>query len=103
MAQLTAKQVAERLGISDARVRQLILEGKLPAQKFGNVLSIDEADLVKVTTYGKPGRPPKQASDKTTKTTRGRAPKQLVKDQGSATIRAANKGSKQVSKRATDH
>ena len=56
---LTTKDVAERLGITPSRVRQLVLAGRLPAQKFGRDLLIDEADLKLVRTRA-PGRPTKQ-------------------------------------------
>ena len=53
---LTAKQAAKALGINDSRVRQLILAGRLPAQKFANVWIIHEKDLAKVADR-KTGRP----------------------------------------------
>jgi len=55
---LTTKQTAERLGISVGRVRQLVLTGDLPAEKFGRDLMIKAADLDKITIHRKPGRPP---------------------------------------------
>ncbi|MDQ4122558.1 MAG: helix-turn-helix domain-containing protein [Acidobacteriota bacterium] len=55
---LTSKQAAEQLGISDARVRQLVLAGKLPAEKFGRDLIILESDLEPLRGR-KPGRPAK--------------------------------------------
>lgn len=62
-AKLTTKQAADRLGVNQSRVRQLILAGKLPSEKFGRDLMVDEDDLSKVTTYGKPGRPKKAPSE----------------------------------------
>ena len=53
---LTAKQAAKALGVNDSRVRQLILAGRLPAQKFGHIWLIREKDLAKVADR-KPGRP----------------------------------------------
>jgi excisionase family DNA binding protein len=53
---LTAKQAAKALGVNDSRIRQLILVGRLPAQKFGPVWMIKEKDLSKVADR-KPGRP----------------------------------------------
>ena len=53
---LTAKQAAKALGVNDSRVRQLILAGRLPAQKFANVWLIHEKDLSKVADR-KTGRP----------------------------------------------
>jgi len=59
---LTTQQAAERLGISDARIRQLILNGRLPAQKLGRDLFIEESNL-KLVSDRKPGRPRKLSSD----------------------------------------
>ena len=56
---LTTKQAAKALGINDSRVRQLILSGRLPAQKFGRDWIIKEKDLKKVADR-KPGRPRKE-------------------------------------------
>lgn len=55
---LTTKEAAEKLEVSDSRIRQLIAEGRLPAQKFGHVNMIDEKDLELVRNT-KRGRPPK--------------------------------------------
>ncbi len=60
---ITTTQAAERLGISQARVRRLILDGRLPAQKFGRDLQIREADLAKVKNR-KHGRPRKEINGK---------------------------------------
>jgi excisionase family DNA binding protein len=66
MKLLTTQEAAEKLGVSDARIRQLILGGKLPAQKFGQrSILINEDDLGSVTIYGKAGRPPKPKSEET--------------------------------------
>ena len=43
---LTTMQAAEIVGLSDARIRQLILAGKLPAEKFGRANLIHRKDLV---------------------------------------------------------
>ena len=59
MKKLTAKQVAEKLNINDSRVRQLIISGKLPAEKYGNLWLIDEKDLELVKDRKPTGRPPK--------------------------------------------
>jgi excisionase family DNA binding protein len=58
-AMLTTPQVAERLGVSTARVRQLILAGRLPSQQFGRDHVIKESDLALVTER-KTGRPAKK-------------------------------------------
>jgi len=55
---LTTQQAAERLGITDSRVRQLVLEGRLPAQRFGRSHMIRAADL-KAVEGMKRGRPAK--------------------------------------------
>jgi excisionase family DNA binding protein len=56
---LTSAEAAAKLKVSTARVRQLILEGRLPAQKFGPNHQIREADLAKVKNR-KHGRPKKK-------------------------------------------
>jgi excisionase family DNA binding protein len=58
MQWLTTKQAAEKLGVSDVRVRAMIKAGRLPAQKFGHVHMISEDDL-KLVENRKVGRPPK--------------------------------------------
>jgi excisionase family DNA binding protein len=55
---LTTKEVAERLGVTQARVRALIQSGRLPSQQFGRDHLIKESDL-KLVEDRKPGRPPK--------------------------------------------
>jgi excisionase family DNA binding protein len=62
-AMLTTPQVAERLGVSTARVRQLILSGRLPSQQFGRDHLIKESDLALVANrkWGRPSK--KQAAD----------------------------------------
>ena len=58
MKYLTTKQAGHRLGITDARIRKLILTGRLPAQKIGRDWMIKEEDLQKLVIY-KRGRPRK--------------------------------------------
>ena len=41
---LTTRQVAERLGIGDSRVRQLIYEGRIRAVKIGQYNLVEERD-----------------------------------------------------------
>jgi site-specific DNA-methyltransferase (cytosine-N4-specific) len=53
---LTTPEVAKRLGVSTARVRQLILEGRLPSVQHGRDHLVNEADLALVRDR-KPGRP----------------------------------------------
>lgn len=54
---LTTKEAAEILNVSAARVRQLVISGRLPAEKFGRDLLIHEKDLALVAQR-RPGRPP---------------------------------------------
>ena len=64
MKLLSTPQVAERLGVTVARVQALIWAGRLPAQKVGRDYVIQEEDL-KLVKDRKPGRPPlKKASAK---------------------------------------
>jgi excisionase family DNA binding protein len=55
---LTTKEAAERLGVTAGRVRQMIVDGQLPAVKMGRDNFINEADL-KLVEGRKPGRPRK--------------------------------------------
>jgi excisionase family DNA binding protein len=64
MEYLTAKQAAEKLGVSAGRVRQLVVENRLPAKKFGNSLMILESDLELVRNRKRTGRPPKDNKSK---------------------------------------
>ena len=61
MKLLSTAQAAKKLGISPARVQQLIWAKKLPAQQVGRGYVINEADL-KLVEGRKPGRPLKQKS-----------------------------------------
>jgi excisionase family DNA binding protein len=63
--ELTTKQVAERLGVGQPRVRQLVLAGRIKARHLTpRILLIDEKELDKVKDR-KPGRPwPKKAKVK---------------------------------------
>jgi excisionase family DNA binding protein len=58
MDELTAQQVAERLGVTVRRVQAMIKDGRLPATRFGRALVIRESDLALVADR-KVGRPPK--------------------------------------------
>jgi excisionase family DNA binding protein len=55
---LSTQQAAKRLGVSDARIRRLILDGRLPSQKVGRDHLIREEDLALVTDRPT-GRPKK--------------------------------------------
>ncbi|MDQ3917406.1 MAG: helix-turn-helix domain-containing protein [Acidobacteriota bacterium] len=58
MGEITTKEAAERLGITVTRVQQLILAGRLPAEKRGRDYFIKEEDL-RLVEDRKPGRPRK--------------------------------------------
>jgi len=53
---ITTTQAAEELGVTPSRVRQLILEGRLPAHKIGRDLFIVKEHLSMVANR-KAGRP----------------------------------------------
>ena len=55
---LTTQDAAERLGVSQSRIYQLIDEERLPAQKVGRDYLIDANDL-KLVENRKAGRPKK--------------------------------------------
>lgn len=63
---LTTKEAAEKLGVTVTRVQQLILAGRLPAEKMGRDYVIKGDDL-KLVEDRKPGRPPKKAGEKGSK------------------------------------
>lgn len=60
---VTTTEAAERLGVSSARVRQLVASGKLPATRFGPVNMVKETDLALVEHRPGVGRPPKTTTD----------------------------------------
>jgi hypothetical protein len=65
MKELTVAQAAEKLGISGARVRHLILDGRIKARHLNpRLLLIDPAELAKVRVR-KPGRPKQKRSGAT--------------------------------------
>jgi excisionase family DNA binding protein len=59
---LSTSEAAERLKISSIRIRQLIREGRLPAQKVGRDYIIQEKDLELVEDR-RNGRPPKAKNE----------------------------------------
>lgn len=59
MKLLNTTEAANKLRVTPIRIRQLIKEGKLVAQKVGRDYAIEESALEGVKTYGKAGRPPK--------------------------------------------
>lgn len=58
---LTTTEVAEIIGVSSARIRQLVIAGVLPARKFGRDNLIERKDLKYLDNRGK-GRPRKKAA-----------------------------------------
>jgi excisionase family DNA binding protein len=61
MKMISVPEAAVRLGLSEQRVRALIAEGRLKAQKIARDWAIPESALGKITVYGKSGRPRKQS------------------------------------------
>ncbi len=62
MEYLTTKQAAEKLGVTESRIRQLIAEGRLKSEKLGHINVILEKDLAKIAP--RPiGRPKKEKSE----------------------------------------
>ena len=62
---LTTTQAAERLKVSQTRVRQLIIEGIIKAEKVGRDNFILESEVKRLENIErKPGRPPKLKSEK---------------------------------------
>ncbi|MGH9897842.1 MAG: helix-turn-helix domain-containing protein [Pyrinomonadaceae bacterium] len=55
---LTTSEAAKKLGISPGRVRQLVVDGRLPVVRMGRDNFIRAADLALVQKR-KTGRPPK--------------------------------------------
>ncbi len=57
---LTTTQTAERLNVSQTRVRQLIIEGIIKAEKVGRDNFISESEVKRLESLErKAGRPPK--------------------------------------------
>ena len=59
---LTTQQAADRLGVSQGRIRQLILSGDLPSEKVGRDRMIRDEDLKLVEKRPGRGRPRKEAA-----------------------------------------
>lgn len=66
MALITTAEAAERLGVTDRRVRQMIEDGLLKGEKVGRDYLIEEDSLEAAKKRPKPGRPAKKATDKQT-------------------------------------
>ncbi len=62
---LTTTQTAERLNVSQARVRQMIIEGIIKAEKVGRDNFISENEVKRLESVErKPGRPRKESAKK---------------------------------------
>lgn len=66
---LDAKETAELLGVTDRRVRALIKQKKLAAQKIGNSWAINKLDALKLQPKatrkaGRPVKPPAKPARK---------------------------------------
>ena len=74
---LTTSEAAKKLGVSPGRVRQLVVDGRLPVVRIGrdNLIRLADLELVKDR---KTGRPSNQKPTKA-KLSRKRAPKRRVK------------------------
>jgi excisionase family DNA binding protein len=59
---LTTQEAADRLGVTAGRIRQMIVDGQLPAEKRGRDNFINESDL-KLVEGRKAGRPRKQTDE----------------------------------------
>ena len=57
---LTTKEVAEKLGVTVGRIRQLVAENRLNALKVGQTNLIKEIDLANVQERKRTGRPKKE-------------------------------------------
>jgi len=56
---ITTKEAAEKLNVSEGRIRQLVADGRLPAVKVGQTNLVKESDLELVKDR-KTGRPKKE-------------------------------------------
>lgn len=57
---LTTKQAAERLNVVPSRIRRMILDGVIKAEKVGRDNFISESEIERLEKIDrKPGRPPK--------------------------------------------
>jgi excisionase family DNA binding protein len=58
---VTTKEAARILGVTDGRVRQMILKGQLSAKRFGRALTLSRSDVESLRGR-KAGRPKKRSS-----------------------------------------
>ncbi len=62
---LTTAQTGERLGVTPARIRRMILDGLIKAEKVGRDNFISESEVKRLETIKRPsGRPKKEAAKK---------------------------------------
>lgn len=65
---VTTKEAARILGVTDGRVRQMILRGQLRAKRFGRALTLSRSDVesLQERKAGRPkkGKPAKQVAGK---------------------------------------
>jgi excisionase family DNA binding protein len=78
MELLTTNEAAKILRVTPIRVRQLIREGKIAAQQVGRDYVIEESSLETVKTYGKAGRPLKDAEDGNQRNDASKTPKSFA-------------------------
>jgi excisionase family DNA binding protein len=69
---ITTTEAAKRLGVSSARVRQLVASGDLPVIKFGPVNMVKESDLSLVENRRSVGRPPKDKAESSKASKKGK-------------------------------
>lgn len=53
---LSVSEAAERLGVTPGRVRQLVLDGRISATKFGRDLAIPESEVDRYRRERRPYR-----------------------------------------------
>lgn len=56
---ITTKEAAQKLNVSEGRIRQLVADGRLPAVKVGQTNLVKEIDLEAVRERKRTGRPKK--------------------------------------------
>ena len=57
---MTTTEAAKRLNVDPSRIRRMILDGVIRAEKFGRDNVISEAEMKRIEKLDrKPGRPPK--------------------------------------------
>ncbi len=78
MELLTTSEAAKILRVTPIRVRQLIREGKIEARQVGRDYVIEESSLETVKTYGKAGRPLKDADNGNQRNGASKTPKSFA-------------------------